>query len=295
MFDFNLPKDNTQIFQTVVDGSGNTLPIQIWKKPPAATMVSMVCIGPGAAGGAGFSATGSARGGGAGGGSGGITTTTIPAILLPDILYVFVGNGGTSTVVTLSSAVYVGSSASIQTIVCASGSIPSVNGTDGASSGAATGGAGETICTLANFPMMAIGMWQSTAGVTGGAGGSAAGANGGAGSGSPLLQVSAVTGGAGGGGGGVSGSSTGGSITGNSVLNANIFGGNASAGGNGDYFQKLLPLLFRGGAGGGGNLLDVGFIGGKGAYGCGGGGGGAGTTGAAGGRGGDGLIIITAW
>src|SRR5262245_26334087 len=70
---------------------------QTWFKPRGADMVSMLCIGSGASGGGGLTATaGNARGGGGGGGCSGMSRLIIPAMLLPDSLYVQVGVGGAS-------------------------------------------------------------------------------------------------------------------------------------------------------------------------------------------------------
>jgi hypothetical protein len=68
---------------------------KIWEKPRGINMIQITCIGGGAGGGGGVSNTNNgARGGGAGGSSGGFTTLSIPAIFLPDILYVSAGGPG---------------------------------------------------------------------------------------------------------------------------------------------------------------------------------------------------------
>lgn len=66
-----------------------------WIKPRNARMVMIVCIGAGAGGGGGHTAAaGTARGGGGGGGCGAISRVLLPAIFLPDTLFVLAGAGG---------------------------------------------------------------------------------------------------------------------------------------------------------------------------------------------------------
>lgn len=68
---------------------------EVWEKPRGANMIVISAIGGGAGGGGGASnASTAARGGGAGGGSGAFTQVVIPAIHVPDILYVSSGEGG---------------------------------------------------------------------------------------------------------------------------------------------------------------------------------------------------------
>jgi hypothetical protein len=69
-----------------------------------------------------------------------------------------------------------------------------------------------------------------------------------------------------------------------------INGGNGNPG-----YNRIKPLLFTGGSGGGSSDLGNGGVGGMGGYGCGGGGGGGGIVGGGGGRGGDGIVIIISW
>src|SRR5574343_336906 len=79
-------------------GGAATTTWQVWSKPRGVQMVMILAVGAGGGGGNGFSAAaGSARGGGGGGGSGAISRVIIPAILLPDVLYVSPGVGGAAT------------------------------------------------------------------------------------------------------------------------------------------------------------------------------------------------------
>jgi len=66
---------------------------EVWEKPRGINMIQITCIGGGGGGGASNNST-TARGGGAGGSSGGFTSLLIPAIFLPDVLYVSAGDGG---------------------------------------------------------------------------------------------------------------------------------------------------------------------------------------------------------
>ena len=69
---------------------------EVWEKPRGINMIRITCIGGGGGGGGGATNNSTtARGGGAGGSSGGFTSLLIPAIFLPDVLYVSVGDGGT--------------------------------------------------------------------------------------------------------------------------------------------------------------------------------------------------------
>lgn len=64
-----------------------------WEKPRGIHTIVITCIGAGGGGASGTVAGGSAAGG-SGGGSGGFTRVIIPAMVLPDVLYVSVGKGG---------------------------------------------------------------------------------------------------------------------------------------------------------------------------------------------------------
>lgn len=92
---FGLPptKNNVQIY--TASGAVNNGGWRQWIKPRGVDMIMIVGFGAGGGGGSGFTAIpGTAKGGGGGGGSGAITRFVVPAILIPDILYVCVGIGG---------------------------------------------------------------------------------------------------------------------------------------------------------------------------------------------------------
>ena len=91
----NLPDrstNNTFIF------TATSASFQTWNKPEGVSMINFLVVGGGGGGGSGRCSGGlgviSGSGGG-GGAAGGIVTVAIPAILIPDVLYISVGNGGT--------------------------------------------------------------------------------------------------------------------------------------------------------------------------------------------------------
>jgi hypothetical protein len=278
----------------------------VWEKPKGIHMIRIICIGGGGGGGYGQNSTVSSRNSGAGGGSGAITIVTIPAYVLPDILYVSSGAGGnggkvvsfTGTNSTNGSGSYVciaQSTAAIYTVCYASG------GLGGGSNGTTTAGAGGGASTQANMSLSSYGIWNTIAGQSGGT----------ASTGTATAITYPTTGlllsGGVAGGGGVSASAN---VTAPTQTVYNIFpsvtGGVASVNGtNGGQGHSIYqPLLSCGGAGGGssntsgagsntgGSGADGGFPGsGGGGSGC-----GAGTGGdRRGGNGGSGLIVIHSW
>ena len=71
--------------------------VQVWEKPRGISMIHMFalgCGGPGTAGSIGATATG-----GAGGGSGGQGSLLIPALFVPDVLFIWACVGGTTTTI----------------------------------------------------------------------------------------------------------------------------------------------------------------------------------------------------
>lgn len=189
---------------------------QTWIKPKNAKMVYIMCVGAGGGGGGGrgYSDGGATvRGGGAGGTSGIVTTATYPASLLPDILYIkpgLGGSGGTGGVGTSAANVVsptagnAGESSIVAmttlntptNIVCISA------GGKGGSAGAQANVSSITpvpsITTTAttNAFYMATGQFSSTAASLGGIGSGTAGVTGGD---IAALSTTLVTGGGGGG------------------------------------------------------------------------------------------------
>ena len=289
---------------------------EVWNKPRNCMFIRILCIGGGGGGGSGFpSATTNARGGGAGGGASGMTYLTIPAIFIPDRLYVSAGVGGRGG----ASSTTVGNSGTqgIQSYVCIAPSTANIynlcfsvrmSGDAGGGTNIAGGSPFNAISgpTVSTCNQAFQGHFNSFASHAGRDGGTAAGST-------PTGVIYPATGlllsGGGGGAGGAG--FAGGDITApasqTSVyeLFQTLTGGAAgtvgsTVGGNGsDGVELYQPLLATGGSGGGSSFDGTarGGDGGDGGFGCGGGGGGAGGTdgGGAGGNGGPGLVVIHTW
>lgn len=277
---FQNSTSNTQLFQ-----NGGTW--QTWVKPRGAKIVNFFVVGAGSGGGGGFQAATGNKSGGQGGSNGGYVKLTVPASILPDILYILPGTGGAGGVggnpstsgsnATKSYVCLTPDTVSISNIVCTSGAAAATGGAGG-STIIATGGNGETMATTSNMVFANLGNFLATAGLPGNSGGLTNGGNGSV----DRFMVRSTGGG---------GTSTGGNLTGGGPF-PNLSGGNLNGNGqNGLIFYKPIFGVTGGiGAGGG----TTGGRGGDGAPGCGGGGGGAGTVSAGnGGRGGDGFVIIT--
>jgi hypothetical protein len=283
---------------------GNLLPyVELGKSG-----LQITCIGGGGGGGGGStnnSAT--ARGGGAGGSSGGFTTLSIPAIYLPDRLYVSAGAGGlggapgaTAALGTVGTGSYVALApyttlTAIYTVCYANGG--TVSTVPASTTATSTAPGAVAAATIANMLIAGLGNFSALAGQVGGAGGLF---NNGAG-GAITYPVTGllISGGAGGGG----GSSAGGAVTAPtqasyvyfSTLAAGTAGNPALDGRSGYKIEQ--PLLSLGASGGGAGSVNnaVAGNGRPGGIGCGGSGGGGGSTGGTGGAGGPGLVIIQSW
>jgi hypothetical protein len=278
-----------------------------WEKPRGISMIDITCIGAGGGGRSGYCRNTSTRSGGAGGGSGGFSRLLIPAVFLPDVLYVFVGLGGaggaTATVIgiAIAGSSGIGSFVSVAPSTAAIYTTCYANGGGGASDTSVSGntaGTAAAVATQTSALMSGLGIFTALAGQTGAAGTQVAG--------TALSYPTTgllLSGGAAGGGGQIN---LGGNITAPTQASFSLIptrngGGSASTAGPGaDGISLFQPLMSIGGAGGGASSsitsgVGNGGRGGNGGLGCGGGGGGAGpnTTGSgAGGNGGDGLVII---
>ena len=286
-----------------------------WEKPRGIIMLEIICIGAGGGGRSGWCANNATRSGGAGGGSGGFSRLLIPAIFLPDVLYVSVGNGGAGgvSITTAASTTGMAGSAGSLSAVSIAPSTAAIYTACFANAGAGAAnlvsssnsfGAVAAVATQANCLMSGLGQFFALAGQTG--------ANGPATSVVGLISYPTtgllLSGGAAGGGGQ---NNLGGNITAPtqslfSLIPTRVGGTGASTAGPGDDGISLSqPLMSIGGAGGGSSTSITagggsGGRGGNGGIGCGGGGGGAGPSGTgsgagAGGNGGDGLVIIRSW
>jgi len=279
-----------------------------WEKPRSANMIQITCIGAGGGGGGGVTnADNNNRGGGAGGSSGGFTTLQIPAIFLPDILYVSAGAPGRGGVPgnpgglgTVGQGSYVTIApytalTGIYTVCYANGgTVSTVQPTDLTTS---TAPGAVAAATITNMLIAGHGTFTALAGQNGAPGGAFSDSAGG--------NISYPTSGLllSGGGGGGGGASAGGDVIAPTQASYVYFStlargnaGNPGQDGRSGY-QIQQPLLSLGASGGGAgtNDNDDGGNGSPGGIGSGGSGGGAGDPGGSGGPGGPGLVIIHTW
>lgn len=305
MLDFNhlitRPGVDVQVF--TLPSTVTNLQWHTWNRPRGTAFSQMLAIGGGGGGGGGFTrSAGSAGGGGGGGGSSGHAQLAIPLELLPDMLYIQValGGAGVSTGTAATGLVSYISFFPIQSAafnnILASTLVSGGGGSAGTISAAGTGGGIGTATTVATGnPLAGLGIWNSTVGHAGTAGGAQTGA---AGVSINFPAIGLLTMGGTGGGGTTSADFAGGSIAAltNSLL-SDIRPDRAQAGSNpgSGGFNVMKPFFSFPGMGGGSSNTGVGGRGGDGFYGSGGGGGGAGTTGGRGGDGGNGLVIIVSY
>lgn len=306
---FDTPEESTArrfVFgPTGVLGSSD---FQAWSKGRArgCSMLHVLCIGSGGGGGGGVASNtggGDSRGGAAGGSSGAITRGLFPLALLPEVLYIAVGYGGTGGpggagiangtvgVNGRHSRVAIYPNTDPANLLVISSNVAALGGPPGQSNasvlGAVAAGAADAIfggwgiiTSLGGLPSQAGGN-----GVTPGPFGGVSG---------PLLGI--IQPGCGGAGCVASGL-VGGSYPAwlNTAYPA-IAGG--AAGGKGNPGFRFNGLIYGGTGGGSSNVGNGGDGGdcGPDAFGAGGGGGGAGLAlGGRGGNGGPGLVIFTCW
>lgn len=284
-----------------------------WTKPRGCSMVQILLVGAGGGGGDSVAGAASLAAGGGGGGSGAQSMVLIPAVCIPDTLYLSLGAGNKNNT---NTAVATGIHSWVSVVPTVGG--PVARDTVAYAGAGASGGKsnGNTVGVLGTAGAAAItNMLIAGAGQYNILGGSAgiAGGNASANASNLTLPTTGlcVTGGTGGG--GVPTTSapgwTGGAITGSGFVTT-VPGGTAgavtpTAGGNGTNGSRPNPriLFFTGGTGGGSTGMGAstglaGGFGGHGAPGCGGGGGGGSFTGQGvqiGGNGGPSFCVITAW
>jgi hypothetical protein len=266
---------------------------QTWIKPRGAKLVNIICQGSGAGGGGGLQSA-STKGGGGSGGSGATARLTINANLLPDMLYILPGIGGTGGLggapATAGSAgqnsfvTLIPSTGSVSNVVLRSGITPATAGGAGTTAGGSAGAA-ETISVIANNIFGNLGIFTFQAGVAGQAGWYAS-AQGNITPSNFLVQASG-----------------GGGTASNAVNATGVFPGVSATnalenGQDGAIYDKPILMLYGGRGGrGSGTAGTNGGNGGNGAPGCGGGGGApgwnVGVNAGNGGRGGNGFVIIT--
>ena len=306
MLDYlHLPKQqngNIDYFPGISDADGAEW--IAWEKPTGTHMIRITCIAGGGGGGSGFSSdNNNARGGGGGGGSSAISIVTIPAYVLPDILYISSGIGGAGGAENPATAnlgsngirsyVCIAPDNSTSYRVCYADSGKA--GTTAANSAAGgTAGSGGTVAAITDMPLACYGIRNFIAGQAGAVGGTTS-AN----------SITYPTTGlllSGGGGGPGNNISVSGNINAPTQTVYNIFStlstvtGSGNKGGSGREIYQ--PLLSTGGSSGtSAATTSFGGVGGVGGFGSGGGGGAAGGANAAGGggKGGNGLVIIHSW
>ena len=324
----SMTKADVQLF-TATFQSGSTLSWQPWYKPRGISMVYIFGVGAGGGGGDGAAGTitaGAGAGtGGAGGGSGGQTAILMPAVLVPDILYVAVQAGSPNRTSTGAGPA---TTASYVSVVPGGNSPPPAtnilfqvnSGAQGGKSAGttATAGTAGAISTAAQMPLgFSYVLATPLAGQAGGAGaavnttptavalpvtglivtGGTAGGSLPAANGSPSISGSAIT--------NIVGSFINGGVlatlTGGTPGSATPTAGLTGTNGVRPFKGSLFGLGGIGGGGGGlsaGGTGAAGGNGGSGAPGCGGGGGAGCLTGqqfGLGGRGGDGFIYIISY
>jgi hypothetical protein len=311
MLDFNHILNNPNIdIQSFFGNSSSPTDLtawHTWTKPRGAKWIYIIAVGAGASGAGGtFTGASAASVGATGGGSGAQTIVMIPAMFVPDQLFIQTGIGGRQGTAITSALASVAGTTTIVAIEPYSAT--TFNLTLALANGAASTTGGTATVMNNNFSLAGRG-WQSN---VGGQNGGTAGATQNGAGGSVTLPTSGVmvTGGAGSGGKDVTaaGGGAGGVITGVGFLGTlpTHAGGVAAAtgvnAGNGIDGRMVTPYMFYGGSGGGaGGFAATGVganggAGGNGGPGCGGGASGPGysTTGRAG-DGGDGFVYILSW
>jgi hypothetical protein len=269
---------------------------EVWNKPRGISFIKIITIGGGGSGGSGGSSGTTTRSGGNGGGAACSTSVMIPAVFLPDRLYVSSGVGGRA-----------GASGAVPSYVSIAPSNAAIYVVCGANNGFVGSGSQHNSFLISSA--LQAGMGNFTGGAQIGGGMNGGGTSTAVGSSVTYPASTYLLSGGGGGAGGAG--FAGGDITApaSQTSTYTIFptlpggaGGTAVsfAGGDGQPgVNNMQLLLFTGGSGGGsgfdGTAGSVGGRGGDGGIGCGGGGGGAGTTGGRGGDGGPGLVIISCW
>lgn len=310
MLDFNnilaTPGADIQYFEGPVTTTLSQY--QVWKKPRGAKFVYMIGVGGGGGGSCGNAAAVSTGGGGAGGSSGGQTSVMIPAMFVPDTLYIQAGAGGAGATtsagfgaVGLPTYVCISPYTSVApagTFLLANGGTVSAGAPTSANGGTAPGAVQAATLTL----MCLAGRGFSTrlAGQVGGAGAAANAST------APTVNLPTtglmVTGGSGGGG---VGSGNGGSIFYSGSLGADFLpilqggvngGGGSATPGKAGFIARNFLMNYGGTGGAAGGSGLQGSAGGNGAPGCGGGGGGGASTSfptiAPAGAGGPGFVYI---
>ena len=245
--------------------TGGTSSWITWEKPKRIHTIVITCIGGGGGGRSGWCLDTTGRSGGAAGGSGGFTRVIIPAMVLPDVLYVSVGRGGAGGAsATVSGTANLGSAGSGSYVSIAPSTAAiylacfANGGGGGITTGAGTnaGGLAAVVATQANCLMSGLGQFFALAGQTGSQGTTAGGQ-------SITYPTTGLLLSGGGAGSGNTGNGTGvpaPTQTSFSLITTRNAGNGGNPGTAGaDGLSILQPLMSIGGAGGGaGNSTLVG-------------------------------------
>lgn len=153
---FNLPSStitNQQIFNAQTPTVGTSW--QVWNKPRGCNFVHILMIGAGGGGAGGVAGAAGVGRGGAGGGSGAVASVIIPSFMLPDVLFVSVGKGGTGGAPTggngIASYVCINPDTTAQNVLLFAGA-------GGGSVTAGTGGTAGGATAIASLPLIGIGV-----------------------------------------------------------------------------------------------------------------------------------------
>jgi hypothetical protein len=149
---------------------------QTWRKPRGVKNVYILTVGGGSSGAVGPN-NAAATTGGSGGGSGGQSCVWIPALFVPDVLYIQCGSGGRHPTTLYSGGLQVGGGPSYVLLEPSTTFTPNLTllYANGGVGGAVTGGA---IALIGNAPLAARGFYTFFGGQAGTAGGVAGGGNG---------------------------------------------------------------------------------------------------------------------
>ena len=143
---------------------------QTWVKPKGVTMCYMLAIGGGAGGGAGFQRQSANGGGGGGGQCSGVARFMVPAFLLPDQLFIQVGEGGRGGVGPSGtgaggaggiSYISLGRSTLVPNVLFQSSATAPGGGGQGISGGGGTAGTLATVAVSTN-PLLQLGIFSAS-------------------------------------------------------------------------------------------------------------------------------------
>ena len=304
MLDFshlvNTQSCDIQIFDAAAPSTSNNY--VTWNKPRGTTMAYIFLIGGGGGGGGGIQGGGvAAAAGGGGGGSAAQSVIIVPTFLLPDTLYLQIGNGGLGGVSNTAGNPGISSNITIYPYTNPTNNLNGYlltaagGGAGGSASntGGAAGAAGAIATPSTNY-LCNVGMYTFTAGQAGIIGAANTATAGGALS-YPATGL-VLTGGTGGGGCSTVANAAGGQINAGATGYQPLIPGGVAPGGGGSCGYRIFkPILFTGGTGSASISNGTPAPAGVGGFGCGGGGGGGGSVGGRGGDGGPGLAVIISW